>query len=230
MPRADAAFWHNHRRILDCTGFFKRGTGHLNDPYEGQKATSLISALESKAFLSTVDQLIAAGRTGSKADTKSLLRKFLLADLWGNQGDLALAPLDDGNAHVARSISQDDSHSNLLQDESQAAIDHITSSTPGRIDIVLDNSGIELLCDLVLADFLLSHKLATQVHLHVKGEPLFISDSMTKDVVTHISALAHHEDPNIQVRIADLFSTQQPRFHAFFNCFVLHSHDVDVYS
>jgi hypothetical protein len=32
-----------------------------------------------------------------------------------------------------------------------------------RVDIVLDNSGIELLCDLVLADVLLASGLATCV-------------------------------------------------------------------
>jgi len=44
-----------------------------------------------------------------------------------------------------------------------------------RVDIVLDNSGIELLCDMVLADVLLTYGVVTSVRLHAKGEPLFIS-------------------------------------------------------
>lgn len=67
------------RRILDCTGFFSAGPNRLADPYESQKAESLVSALGCSAFLSTVAQLITADRGQSGEHVAALLRKFVLA-------------------------------------------------------------------------------------------------------------------------------------------------------
>lgn len=50
------------------------------------------------------------------------------------------------------------------------------------IDVILDNSGMELYTDLVLADFLLAAGLAQHVRLHGKALPWFVSDVMTQDL------------------------------------------------
>lgn len=51
-----------------------------------------------------------------------------------------------------------------------------------RVDIVLDNAGFELFCDLCFAEWLLTAGLASQVLLHCKHLPWFISDSTQRDV------------------------------------------------
>jgi len=198
-----------YRRLLDCTGYFKAGSTSLGDPYEGQKADSLKSALSSKAFQEAVAEHIEclASPPVFNAMVGAKLHRFLLTDLWGNQGDLALSPMHVGNVEVAASVSHTDKEEHLLQDESQGAIDLIMApgrGGPKRVDIILDNSGIELLCDLVLSDFLLSHKLVASVHLHAKGEPLFISDAMPKDIAGHIAALEASGDAAIKQLAANL--------------------------
>ncbi len=155
-----------YRRVLDSIGFFSPGPTHMADPYAKQKDESLACALQSEAFLRTIRTSTSASRDNLKHTAQSLI----LADLWGNQGDLALAPLDADNTNTAHRIQcHTASKDKLLVDESDHAVRHIFElAGNARIDFILDNSGIELLCDFVLADFLLSHRLAKHVVLHCK--------------------------------------------------------------
>lgn len=54
-------------------------------------------------------------------------------------------------------------------------------TTAGRVDVVLDNAGFELVTDLVFADFLVSSGLVREVHFHGKSIPWFVSDVTAKD-------------------------------------------------
>ncbi|PNH11643.1 hypothetical protein TSOC_001501 [Tetrabaena socialis] len=51
-----------------------------------------------------------------------------------------------------------------------------------RVDIVLDNSGLELFADLCLADLLLEAGAADRVALHGKPIPWFVSDTLAADL------------------------------------------------
>lgn len=59
----------------------------------------------------------------------------------------------------------------------------------GRVVLVADNAGRELLPDLVLIDHLLSTGLAADVVLHVKPSPYFVSDATTADVLATLARL-----------------------------------------
>ncbi len=58
-------------------------------------------------------------------------------------------------------------------------------SAPGaatrRVDVILDNSGVELFSDLCLADYLLQAGLAGSVVFHGKPLPWFVSDVLHED-------------------------------------------------
>ncbi|KAL6713174.1 Hairy/enhancer-of-split with YRPW motif protein 2 [Lecanora helva] len=59
-----------------------------------------------------------------------------------------------------------------------------------RVDIVLDNAGFELYVDLILAGYLLAAGLATEIVLHPKSMPWFVSDVVPEDFAALLSALA----------------------------------------
>ena len=63
-----------------------------------------------------------------------------------------------------------------------------------RVDIVLDNAGFELFVDLILAGYLLAAGLATQITLHPKSIPWFVSDAIPADFAVLLSALANPRD------------------------------------
>ena len=59
-----------------------------------------------------------------------------------------------------------------------------------RIDIVLDNCGFELFTDLVLADFLLTSGVCSQVVFHPKSMPWFVSDVTVDDFKSILAYLS----------------------------------------
>jgi hypothetical protein len=80
----------------------------------------------------------------------------------------------------------------LLVDDFEALWQQL--SAPGasarRVDIVLDNSGVELFSDLCLADFLLAAGLAGSVVFHGKPLPWFVSDVLPEDFAGTIEMCA----------------------------------------
>ena len=60
--------------------------------------------------------------------------------------------------------------SHLLQ------LKHDNKTEIHRIDVILDNCGIELAADLIFCDFLLRNNFAQQIRLHPKAYQWFVSD------------------------------------------------------
>jgi len=85
----------------------------------------------------------------------------------------------------------------LLDDRSMELLEYLKESKHGfveRVDIVVDNAGLELFCDLIFADYLICSGFAAQVVLQLKAHPTFVSDAMEKDVVFTIEFLRKSED------------------------------------
>lgn len=119
--------------------------------------------------------------------------------LWGNATDLSLLTsltyedIQKLQGSEARKLSE----KNILVNDIAAAFDMLKKAqlsrgenTIRRVDIVLDNAGFELFGDLVLAGYLLSAGLATQVFLHPKSIPWFVSDVLPADFGALLNALA----------------------------------------
>jgi hypothetical protein len=98
----------------------------------------------------------------------------LAASLWGNRADLGFQL-----SHEVRAGGD------LLVDDSARLWPLVT----GTVCIVCDNAARELVPDLVLADHLLTSNRATEVVLHVKTYPYFVSDAMTSDVLAAVRRL-----------------------------------------
>ena len=59
-----------------------------------------------------------------------------------------------------------------------------------RVDIILDNVGLELAYDLLLADFLIEQGLSQKIVLHAKVYPTYVSDVTILDIQHMIDHLA----------------------------------------
>ena len=113
--------------------------------------------------------------------------------LMGNKGDLSHS----GGAIAATpsSTATDDDASgmaaSLLVDDRRAAVAALLASsthaspspaTSTSVAVVLDNCGLELLCDLCFVDAVLRLTPASCVTLHCKDTPVFVSDVIEPDV------------------------------------------------
>ena len=110
------------------------------------------------------------------------------------------ASQDDLSAIGSSSHAQN-MQTNILADHSAALWELLqliqrpkSESQPRRIDFVLDNAGFEIVCDLCLAEWLLSMGFANQIQLHFKQLPWFVSDATKNDFHWTVDALASHKN------------------------------------
>src|SRR5690606_32721332 len=66
---------------------------------------------------------------------------------------------------------------------------HLDRGGPGRVCLIADNAGRELLADLVLVDHLLQTGRADRVELHLKSHPYYISDATGADLLACLNRL-----------------------------------------
>ncbi|XP_016004640.1 damage-control phosphatase ARMT1 isoform X1 [Rousettus aegyptiacus] len=113
--------------------------------------------------------------------------KLLQVSLWGNKCDLSMSA---GNVSFQKTNIDSLEHFKpfILVNDMERLWSLLSNrkktrgkDTVSRVDIVLDNSGFELVTDFILADFLLSSKLATEVHFYGKTIPWFVSDTTIHD-------------------------------------------------
>ncbi len=167
---AEAYFY---RRILEAVYYFQPGPFYQLDPFQKQKLTGLEdhSSFLQKAIEQQEPML------GEKETIQAHLRGLLLINLWGNRADMSLLP---AQQQLLRTESQADDA--LIIDNVERLWHFMHKRQPERIDFILDNAGVELAGDFLLADFFLTTKLTRQVVFHAKTYPTFVSDATRKDV------------------------------------------------
>lgn len=146
------------------------------------------------------------------------LKIILYECLWGNRADLSFNP----------SLSTDDllsklsdCNSYILVDDSESLFNHVrydvslsglTSSnlTDGKLHIVVDNVGMDVVSDLVLATLLIHFGHIGSATFHVKQDPMyainvtginthrFVSDVTTSDFEEMMSFMDKQTDPIIK--------------------------------
>lgn len=159
------------------------------------KYKELISQLESGSVLSDEQEEL------EKAE-KMLFTEMCEICLWGNATDLSLLTslTYEDIQKLQGSEARKTSEKNILVNELPAAYEVLKKAQKNkekhdrRVDIVLDNAGFELFVDLILAGYLLSAGLATQIVLHPKSIPWFVSDVLPTDFSALLNALA---DPQL---------------------------------
>jgi hypothetical protein len=127
--------------------------------------------------------------------------------LWGNKTDLSLLPnmSRDDFSRLQGAKARKESENKILVNDLSSAFNVLYAAQQSgrserRVDFVLDNAGFELFVDLVLAGYLLATGLATNIVLHPKSIPWFVSDVMPQDFAYLLSAL---HDPSSYFGTAD---------------------------
>jgi uncharacterized protein with ATP-grasp and redox domains len=105
--------------------------------------------------------------------------------LWGNRADLSNFTVQ---VKARGGLATREERHNILIDHTEQVINTLARGVQ-RVDFINDNVGSELLFDLALSDFLLDQGWTGQVHLHVKNQPFFVSDTMPDDVQGTVARL-----------------------------------------
>jgi hypothetical protein len=171
---AEACFY---RRVLEATRYFQPGPWLGFDPFRAKKLEDVASETAPRF----VDDILAE----RPADAGEAVRALLYASPWGNRMDLSYTVA----AELGRGRRQHDERANLLADDSLRVWAFLSARSAGRVAILADNAGSELLADLALADLLLSAHLAERVVFYLKSQPFFVSDATPADVEPALEAL-----------------------------------------
>lgn len=157
------AEFYFYRRVVSAVRWFDEGV----DPFAKQKTLGVCSS--EREMQGLVDRLGSGG-----------LREFVLAALWGNRMDLSIWPVGSERDEFDEVIAAGKEF--LLADDVEKLVGYVEGAGVGRFDIIVDNAGFEVFCDLCLADYLIASGTATRVVLHLKSQPTFVSDALGKDV------------------------------------------------
>lgn len=206
-----------YRRVqaLFCGSVFWHG----HDIFKAQKDTTFINSQTAVQDLAA--KYIVNVQQDQRADDSELVKFKHFSDvvqvaLWGNATDLSL--LSRPTYEDLKLLQKQSSAAMVVDDDLDQVWSYLTSpvyeASNRSIAIILDNSGFELLTDLVLAVYLLDQGIAQEVKLHTKAFPWFVSDATPADIESSMAILRSHENfPNREFldplcdRIAALMSS-----------------------
>ncbi|WP_149038167.1 damage-control phosphatase ARMT1 family protein [Kitasatospora sp. MBT63] len=160
-----------YRRLLDATGFTGPGARQGVDPFGPLKAAELAGPAVDEE-LAALDRLPGLPEAQRRA-------ALLSSALWGNRADLSFG----------LTAAPDGGRGGLLADDGALLWQWLERHPGGRVCLLADNAGRELLPDLVLADHLLAAGPAAAVDLFVKPQPWFVSDATAADVFAALARL-----------------------------------------
>ncbi|KAI1849915.1 hypothetical protein JX265_013502 [Neoarthrinium moseri] len=186
---------------------FKLSTHWKNyDVFARQKMSTFRSSRPAVLELATRYRELVTQMESDKSQTgpeheeaqKILFYEMMEICLWGNATDLSLLTslTYEDIQKLQGSEARKASEANILANDLSTAFEVLKKARDEgkkerRVDIVLDNAGFELFVDLILAGYLLSAGLATNVVLHPKDIPWFVSDVLPGDFAALLSALAN---------------------------------------
>ena len=159
-----------YRLVVEITQYWTT----LRDPFAPFKQEELESDTLWNALSTALTQ------TGTREERLTHCFTF---SLWGNRMDLSLKQA------AEKGTEAQDEH--LLTNHIPSVVDHLIDRAPGTVHIIMDNAGTEQALDLVLVDQLLADQWATDVILHVKMQPVLVSDALVADVHTLLNEMDH---------------------------------------
>ena len=160
--------------------------------------------------------VLAAALSQALDDSDDSFRALLHHCVWGNRADLSYTKVAEAaGGRIVVSSEQ----ANLLVDDTEAVLAYVQTfkrsnvqtfnTSGGRIDFICDNAGTELLMDLALVYFLLRFDWTTQITLHVKAHPTFVSDATLADIELTLAAIKSQAAPDFAALAAGLESYRE---------------------
>ena len=174
-----------YRKLLEAVGYFQPGETKGRDPFEKQKAEQMIGDVR---HLSLAWEQFGTLGTGKRFDA------LLHSSLWGNRADLSNLTV---RVKVRSGLATIAERHLILIDHTEQVREMLAGGML-RVDFICDNVGSDLLFDLALADFLLRQKWVQEIHLHLKGQPFFVSDAMPADARRAVDLLKASPSSGLQ--------------------------------
>uniref|UniRef100_A0A8R1HN70 Sugar phosphate phosphatase n=1 Tax=Caenorhabditis japonica TaxID=281687 RepID=A0A8R1HN70_CAEJA len=145
---------------------------------------------------------------------------ILKMSLWGNRADMSLTGGDNNTLKMSAMVASQTLSDFVLVDDiadltAKVLAPLLTNKSKSRrMDIVLDNAGVELTGDLVLAEFMICRGFADSVVLHGKNIPWFVSDVTQRDFEWTLSSLerAGEQSKKLGERLKERVANGQIRF------------------
>ena len=185
--------FYAYRRLMEAIGYFdKTKPTYMWDPFAKAKKAGLDTSVSSAE--NVMDKIEALPNTREGAGIAAAF------SLWANKMDLSIWPADSENASV--DVFEKILHSaeeNLLHDDVDTLTkycEQLRVKGGGHVDIIVDNAGFELVCDLALADHLVASKTAKTVTFQLKAHPTFVSDAREKDLIETVEYYADLDESN----------------------------------
>lgn len=178
----------------------------------------LYSFFENSKYLRSFDYFADLKREDLEISDKAIIRlteatrnlknayesfsKLMRINMWSNRFEVKLSAYvfdaEDNRSAIAILDSVANLDKSLLVDDT-VLVWNCLQRAKGQNEIILDyicdNGGFELFTDLLFMEYVLDHHLVTQVRLHVKAIPWYISDVMEHDVYWTISYLQKFPNP-----------------------------------
>jgi len=205
---AEAAFYLH---LLLAYGYYDPDSPNFGrDPFAHKKLEELTGS--SGALKAAAGWLRLIGENKKPLEK---LRTLLYLSLWSNRIDLSVASV----AGTYRQSMMKDTAANLLIDDGQSLSRLLP--TLRYIHFILDNTGHELICDLLLISTLLDN-LNLRIVTHVKQSPIFVSDTTARDLRETVRQLSLSSDSGTAAvgrTLADAIETGRLRVqpHFFWN-------------
>ncbi|MBT3272022.1 MAG: DUF89 family protein, partial [Spirochaetales bacterium] len=159
-------------KLLCAIGYYDaESSSFMIDPFQVQKTRELSAGggvVQTAMQLSAVLEKTRSGELSAEEGYYD----FVMASLWGNRIDLSNAAVTDSSRV---DFLNSDTHE-LVVDNAEKLCRELHSAD--NVDIILDNSGPELMSDLFLALYFLSLDPGRCVQLFVKNAPFYVSDTM----------------------------------------------------
>jgi uncharacterized protein with ATP-grasp and redox domains len=175
-------------RLLIAFGYYDGGVNprRARDPFQILKDGEMTSPGGGLEFARRLTGLLGDIRDEDR------LPLLLRSALWGNRADLSTFGILPEHRRGALSVEEAD----LVLNDTKAVGRALSRSL--EISMILDNSGPELVSDLILSAHLLREDPGRRITLHLKRAPFFVSDAMVKDAEAVISAFANNGDPGLR--------------------------------